>query len=219
MDMVPEDGEYSATHKQSFRDRTFSLNSMPQTSSVNFRNARALRPRSSIASSKSITCVYSICSRALLILPFHRICSSDTEPAEIVSPVPRRHLSHASESLSWLKADTFSDVDSQARCVSPLSAASSTPSVFPSSSSRRLSFSVLLEQERQARTTALRRTQTEDTTDQGAVRRWVRWMHKHNMKSWVVPCAITASAYVKWCIGLGRYSGMFLAYVLHHWPY
>ncbi|KAH0832368.1 glycosyltransferase family 57 protein [Lanmaoa asiatica] len=135
---------------------------------------------------------------------------SDTEPAEIVSPVPRRHLLHTSESLSWLKAATFSDVDSQPRCISPLSAASSTPSVFHSSSSRRLSFSVLLEQERQARATALRRTQNEDAVYQGAVRRWVRWMHKHGMKPWVIPCAITASTYVKWCIGLGSYSGMFL---------
>ena len=137
------------------------------------------------------------------------MCSPDTEPAEIVSPVPRRHLSHTSESLSWLKAGAFSDVDSQARCISPLSAASSTPSVFPSSSSRRLSFSVLLEQERQARASALRRTQTEDM-DLGAVRRWVRWMHKHSMKTWVIPCAIVASTYVKWCIGLAGYSGMLL---------
>lgn len=136
----------------------------------------------------------------------------DTEPAEIVSPVPRRHLSHTSESLSWLKAGAFSDVDLQGRAISPLSAASSTPSIFPSSSTRRLSFGVLLEQERQARATALRRTQNEDATDLGAIRRWVRWMHKHNMKTWVVPCAIATSTYVKWCIGLGGYSGVFLRF-------
>lgn len=138
-------------------------------------------------------------------------CSSDVaEPAEIVSPVPRRHLLHTSESLPWLKAGAFPDGDAQARCISPLSAASSTPSVFPSSASGRLSFGVLLEQERHARATALQRTQNEDAVDQGAVRRWVRWMHKHNMKAWVVPCAIAASTYVKWCIGMGGHSGMFL---------
>lgn len=144
------------------------------------------------------------------------MCRPDTEPAEIVSPVPRRHLSHTSESLAWLKAGAFSDVDSQARCISPLSAASSTPSVFPSNSCRQLSFSVLSEQERQARATALRRTQSEDTTDQGAVRRWVRWMHKHNMKAWVVPCTIAASTYFKWCIGLAGYSGMFADCFIPH---
>lgn len=151
-------------------------------------------------------------------LPFRSCynCSSDAEPAEIVSPVPRRDLLYTSESLSWLKAGAFTDVDRQARCISPVSAASSTPSVFPSSSSRQLSFSVLLEQERQARAIALRRTQNEDAVDQGGVRRWVRWMHKNNMKAWVVPCAIAASIYVKWCIGMGGYSGMFLIHVLHH---
>ncbi|KAF8552018.1 hypothetical protein OG21DRAFT_206018 [Imleria badia] len=186
MDVVPEDGEYSETRRQCPRNRTASLNSIPHASTTNLRNSQALRLRGSITSMKGIT--------------------PDTEPAEIVSPVPRRHLSHTSESLSWLKAGTFSD-DSQTRCISPLSAASSTPSVFPSSSSRQLSFGVLLAQERQARATALRRTQNEDATDQGAVRRWVRWMHKHSMKAWVVPCAIAASTYVKWCIGLGGYSG------------
>lgn len=30
------------------------------------------------------------------------------------------------------------------------------------------------------------------------------------MKAWVVPCAIAASTYVKWCIGLGDYSGTLL---------
>jgi len=68
MDMVPEDGEYSATHKQSFRDRTFSLGSVPQTSSVNFRNSRALRLRGPIAS-KGITCVYSIVFGRFLSYP------------------------------------------------------------------------------------------------------------------------------------------------------
>ena len=32
-------------------------------------------------------------------------------------------------------------------------------------------------------------------------------MHKHGMKHWVVPAAILAAAWIKWCIGLGSYSG------------
>ncbi|KAH9936376.1 ALG6, ALG8 glycosyltransferase family-domain-containing protein [Fomitopsis serialis] len=38
-------------------------------------------------------------------------------------------------------------------------------------------------------------------------RRWVRWMHKQGLKRWVVPCAVLASVWVKWSIGLGSYSG------------
>ena len=34
-------------------------------------------------------------------------------------------------------------------------------------------------------------------------------MHKQGLKAWVVPCAIAASVWVKWCIGLGSYSGTF----------
>lgn len=152
----------------------------------------------------------------LLIITMLVYCSSDTEPAEIVSPVPRRHLLHTPESLSWLKAAAFSDHDWQTRRTSPLSAASSTPSVFPSSSSGRLNFSVLMEHERQARATALQRIQTEGVADHGAVRRWVRWMHKHSMRAWVVPCSIAAAIYVKWCIGLAGYSGMFSVRVPRH---
>lgn len=32
-------------------------------------------------------------------------------------------------------------------------------------------------------------------------------MHKHGLKRWVVPCAVLASVWVKWSIGLGSYSG------------
>ncbi len=36
---------------------------------------------------------------------------------------------------------------------------------------------------------------------------WVRWMHKRNMKGWVVPALVAVSTLLKWCIGLGSYSG------------
>lgn len=59
MDVVPEDVEYSETHRQNYRDRTASLNSTPQRSTANFGNS-TLRIRNSIASMKSNTCVYSM---------------------------------------------------------------------------------------------------------------------------------------------------------------
>lgn len=43
--------------------------------------------------------------------------------------------------------------------------------------------------------------------EQGFGRRWLRWMHKNGVKHWVVPCTLIASALVRWCIGLGSYSG------------
>ncbi|KAG1844658.1 glycosyltransferase family 57 protein [Suillus subalutaceus] len=41
----------------------------------------------------------------------------------------------------------------------------------------------------------------------GAGRRFVRWMHRNNMKNWMIPSAIAVSTLVKWCIGFGTYSG------------
>ena len=43
--------------------------------------------------------------------------------------------------------------------------------------------------------------------EQGFGRRWLRWMHKNGVKHWVVPCTLLASVLVRWCIGLGSYSG------------
>lgn len=44
--------------------------------------------------------------------------------------------------------------------------------------------------------------------EQGFGRRWLRWMHRNGVKHWVVPCTLLASVLVRWCIGLGSYSGM-----------
>ncbi|KIJ15057.1 glycosyltransferase family 57 protein [Paxillus involutus ATCC 200175] len=190
MDTVPENPQYAETRKRRARDRTASLNAAPHVGASHLRDS-AHRHHSPMASIKTD--------------------DLETEPAQIVSPVPRRHLL-TSESLHWLRLSELADDDGLARGVSPASAASSSASAFPSSSaSKRLSFSALLEHERVARgihtSASLQRDPLDDRIDQGAVRRWVRWMHKHNLKAWVVPSAIAASIWVKWCIGLGGYSG------------
>ncbi|KAG9308454.1 glycosyltransferase family 57 protein [Chiua virens] len=162
------------------RDRTVSLSS----SSQHLRKS-TLRLRSSVASLRSTF--------------------SEAEPPEIVSPQPRRHLLHPPQSLPWLKTGAFHDVDWQARsCASPASIASSTPTTLPPSANRSQSFRALMEQNRRA---YIPDAQHDDVLDYGAVRRWVRWMHRQGMKAWVVPCAIAASTCVKWCIGLGSHSG------------
>lgn len=50
--------------------------------------------------------------------------------------------------------------------------------------------------------------------EQGFGRRWLRWMHKNGVRHWVVPCTLLASALVRWCIGLGSYSGTSFQHVL-----
>ncbi|KAI6140592.1 glycosyltransferase family 57 protein [Pisolithus tinctorius] len=138
---------------------------------------------------------------------------SDAGPSEILSPIPRRHPLHSSESLTWLQVgSSHSEADFQARCISPASVTSSVASTYPysSSASKRLSFSVLQQPDltaRGSRTGSTRRGQETSRDDPGAGKRWVRWMHKQGMKAWVVPLAIATSAWVKWSIGLGDYSG------------
>ena len=43
--------------------------------------------------------------------------------------------------------------------------------------------------------------------EQAFGRRWSRWMHRNGVKHWIVPCTLLASVLVRWCIGLGSYSG------------
>ncbi|ETW81711.1 glycosyltransferase family 57 protein [Heterobasidion irregulare TC 32-1] len=34
-------------------------------------------------------------------------------------------------------------------------------------------------------------------------------MHRHGMRDWILLCAVIGSAWVKWCVGLGSYSGQY----------
>ena len=38
-------------------------------------------------------------------------------------------------------------------------------------------------------------------------RKWTRWMHKQSLRPNVLPLVIVISTVVKWCVGLGSYSG------------
>lgn len=44
----------------------------------------------------------------------------------------------------------------------------------------------------------------------GMGKAWIRWMHKRGIKAWIVPLLVLASTLVKFCIGLGSYSGEFV---------
>ncbi|TCD70905.1 Glucosyltransferase-like protein [Steccherinum ochraceum] len=139
--------------------------------------------------------------------------SISSETSEIISPIPRRHhYLQANESRHWLPSPSVSPVSTRA---------ASPPSAHPTTSPRayrlpqRARLSSVLEQDghqplsfpyaSQPHTRA--RPPDEDKHEGSMSRRWVRWMHKQGMKQWVLPSVILISTWVKWCIGLGSYSG------------
>ncbi|KDN46607.1 glycosyltransferase family 57 protein [Tilletiaria anomala UBC 951] len=44
-------------------------------------------------------------------------------------------------------------------------------------------------------------------SEQSPLRSWVRWMAKSGLKEWCIPCGLMAVVLVKWCAGLGGWSG------------
>ena len=112
---------------------------------------------------------------------------SDTYP-EILMPVPLRHRALQPSPDTWIRTPS----PSSSRAISPTSPLAG---VFPRGHHSYSSFGAIME--------------TEETLlqEQGLGRRWLRWMHKNGLKHWVVPCTLLAAAVVRWCVGLGPYSG------------
>ncbi len=106
-------------------------------------------------------------------------------------PVPRRHRALQPIPDTWIRTPS----PSSSRAISP---SSPLTGAFPRGYHNYSSFGAIMEAE-------------EETLllEQGLGRRWLRWMHKNGLKNWVVPCTLLASAVVRWCIGLGSYSGKF----------
>ncbi|KAH8104721.1 glycosyltransferase family 57 protein [Cristinia sonorae] len=144
------------------------------------------------------------------------LASISSEQSEIVSPIPRRHqLLQASESRHWLPSPS----------VSPVSTRGASPSIsHPATSPRshrlpkRTRVNSVIQQDG-SRTVRFpspshlaKRVHPPDeekkqSDEGGMARRWVRWMHKQGLKQWVLPNAILISTLLKWCVGLGTYSG------------
>ncbi|KJA21176.1 glycosyltransferase family 57 protein [Hypholoma sublateritium FD-334 SS-4] len=138
----------------------------------------------------------------------------------ILAPTPQRHLIESSASQRWLNTPPMSATSS--RPSSP-QAAFSQSSAYPTTRIRRRlssnhtrSFSALLAAEKSEQVPVLpslrgglhrvsgRGLEPEET---GGGRRWIRWMHKRGIKTWVVPGVIAGAALLKFAIGLGSYSG------------
>ena len=48
----------------------------------------------------------------------------------------------------------------------------------------------------------------------GSGRRWIRWMHKRGIKTWVVPGIIAGATLLKFAMALGSYSGVHICLVV-----
>ena len=53
----------------------------------------------------------------------------------------------------------------------------------------------------------LSKTEIRISGEKAMGRRWIRWMQKRGIEDWVLPGAVMTSVLIKWCIGLGSYSG------------
>jgi alpha-1,3-glucosyltransferase len=127
--------------------------------------------------------------------------------SEIIAPIPDRHLLHSHQSQRWLYSPSHS----------PTSSRAVSPSLHPFghvASNRHISFSTLKELDSPRSPTLMKsevraKPKVSFSGEHGMGKRWVRWMHRHSMKQWVVPSAIVASIWIRWAIGLGSYSGKF----------
>ncbi|KAH0586179.1 hypothetical protein H2248_007440 [Termitomyces sp. 'cryptogamus'] len=159
-----------------------------RTSSVGLRSAYA--PSASPVSARAGSPFRTSASTSAVARPI-------LDPLQIHAPTPRRHLLDTSASQHWLHTPPHSPVSS--RCASP---ASTTASHRPRKHIS--SFSTLFEHEHENDFVGPQRSKTH-VEDMG--RRWVRWMHKRNLRAWVVPAAVCAAVLVKAALGLGSYSG------------
>ncbi|KAI0087799.1 ALG6, ALG8 glycosyltransferase family-domain-containing protein [Irpex rosettiformis] len=138
---------------------------------------------------------------------------SDTDQSDIVSPIPRRHLDlQRSESQHWLGSPPLSPISVNSRAISPLSFASTSPTRTRRKHTQ--SITSLLESDRERWKPPLPTIQQgvpsrgeKNDLHNSPARGWVRWMHRQGLKDWVIIIAIVLSVLVKWCIGLGSYSG------------
>ncbi|THH19193.1 hypothetical protein EW146_g1921 [Bondarzewia mesenterica] len=109
----------------------------------------------------------------------------------ILAPIPLRHSALQTPDLSsprW------------AQTPSPSSSRAISPAV---SYRQHLHFGTLMDAKER-----LGHDRDGEQRDSGGMgRRWLRWMHRHGMRDWVLLCAVLGSALVKWSVGLGTYSG------------
>jgi len=112
-----------------------------------------------------------------------------------VAPVPLRHQALQPSPDAWIR--TPSPLSSS-RTISPTTPIRGGSLRASGHYSGYASFSAVMEAGKEP---------PPSLEEQGFGRRWLRWMHRNGVKHWVVPCTLLASVLVRWCIGLGSYSG------------
>ncbi|KAJ7212099.1 glycosyltransferase family 57 protein [Mycena pura] len=127
----------------------------------------------------------------------------DYEKPEILAPTPRqpitgsRHL--IEHGAQWL--NTVSHSPESSRPVSPTSPHRRSSTL----SGLSVRFPTSMSSLHAAVDAAVGPADKE--AEHAMAKRWIRWMHKRGMKAWVIPCSLLASACIKFCVGLGSYSG------------
>lgn len=156
------------------------------------------------------------------------MASIQSDTPLILAPTPQRHLIESSASQHWLHTPPMSATSS--RPSSPQAAFSQSSAYSTTRARRRLSsthtrsFSALLASGKLEQVpvspslrgglhrTSGRALEPEET---GSGRRWIRWMHKRGIKTWVVPGVIAGATLLKFAIGLGSYSGVHICLVVY----
>jgi alpha-1,3-glucosyltransferase len=203
---------HSQTQRRRPRVRATSIASQPTFRSDGTLKGAAQRPYSPILRPLSSIPMYDSDVYPHIIIgspsrcpPLHR------DYPEIVAPVPRRHQALQPTPDAWIRTPS-----------PPASSCTTSPTTTPirggfsraSGRYRYASFSTVMD------TADSKETQTQMQTlwqeEQGFGRRWLRWMHKNGVKHWVVPCTLLASILVRWCIGLGSYSGTSVQKKMRH---
>ena len=155
---------------------------------------------------------------------------SDSEQSEIISPIPRKHISiTAKENLQLLRTETPSPAPSNRSTFSNYSTVNAptnhiltSPSLrpynhlpFSTKRSRKPSSVVSLAERTRGgvgsstghSATFTRPMVHRHAKERGFARGWIRWMHKEGIKHWILPCVLLTTSWIKWAIGLGSYSG------------
>ena len=152
--------------------------------------------------------IFTNASIHLCLLPV--LYRENVHAPSVLSPTPRRHLLESSVKQHWLNSPAISVTSSR-----PPSPQLTTEQDQPATSyirhrfrAHHQNFSSIYSHEPQgivvAGTSGDKLHEVEGTS---MGRRWIRWMHKRDIKEWVVPGIIAASTLVKFAIGLGSYSG------------
>ncbi|KAF8895501.1 ALG6, ALG8 glycosyltransferase family-domain-containing protein [Infundibulicybe gibba] len=143
-------------------------------------------------------------------LPFPRTQSPFRPATEILSPRPRRHLLESSASQHWLRSSSSSpppfSPGGSSRATSPVSTISPTYQRPTFSSLHSLSSPDYT----RLRALSLAHAQAHPhaRAPPSAGRRFIRYMHKRGLRTYILPVTFLFAFFIKYCVGLGGYSGM-----------